>query len=89
MSIVLSDVTQPWGAVVSLLTNMIMELREVEGFSQGHRAELGLGASYGTPVSTPGGQGPWRAVRMLRKGGVPEIVSPSSGWASILLVVRH
>lgn len=45
MSIVLSDVTQPWGAVVSLLTNMIMELREVEGFSQGHRAELGLGAS--------------------------------------------
>lgn len=52
-------------------------------------AELGLGASYGTPVSTPGGQGPWQAVRMLRKGGVPEIVSPSSGWASILLVVRH
>lgn len=42
MHIVSSDLTQPWGVVVSLSTNVNMGLRQVEGFSQGDGEELGL-----------------------------------------------
>lgn len=45
MHIVSSDLTQPWGVVVSLFTNVKMGLREVEGLAHGHRAELGLEAN--------------------------------------------
>ena len=44
MHIISSDLTPPWGVLVSLSTHGNVWLRQVEGFSRGDRAELGLEA---------------------------------------------
>ena len=51
MHIISSDLTPPWGVLVSLSTHGNVWLRQVEGFSWGDRAELGLEAPlFPTPV---------------------------------------
>ena len=51
MHIISSDLTPPWGVLVSLSTHVNVWLRQAEGFSRGDRAELGLEAPlFPTPV---------------------------------------